>query len=102
MSLVRDLDGSLARSATPWVAPGCGSTLLHVVVEGEVLDDAGTRSPRVFGVTALLLDRPAPETRVASPSGGATCLLIHRGHFFTTINECPALIAGFLEMPAGF
>jgi len=47
VSLVRDLDGSLARSATPWVAPGCGSTLFHVIVDGG-LYRVGVKRTSVF------------------------------------------------------
>jgi len=47
VSLVRDPDGSLARSPTPWIAPGCGSTLFHVIVDGG-LYRVGVKRTSVF------------------------------------------------------
>jgi hypothetical protein len=44
---MRDFDGSIARSATPWVAPGCGFTLLHVIVDGG-LYRVGVKRTSVF------------------------------------------------------
>ncbi len=45
MSLARDRDGSLARSATPWVAPGGGSTLFDVIVDGGLYRLGAKRTP---------------------------------------------------------
>jgi hypothetical protein len=73
---------------------------LHVVVDGGIVGAADQPVEPVVGVAALLLDQPVVETLRAG-SDGAICLLINRGNFFTTINECPGLVAGFLEMPAG-
>jgi signal-transduction protein with cAMP-binding, CBS, and nucleotidyltransferase domain len=70
---------------------------LHVVVDGRVQDQEGEAIPPVFGVGALLFHRPLAETLSAAPPDGATCLMIHAGHFHTAINECPGLLAGFLE-----
>jgi signal-transduction protein with cAMP-binding, CBS, and nucleotidyltransferase domain len=70
---------------------------LYVVVHGSIHRSNGDEMPSVFGIESLLLDMPITDTLEASHEGGATCLLIAKGHFFTIINECPALAFGFLE-----
>ena len=70
---------------------------LYVVVEGTVQNPHGEAMPAVFGAGALLFHLPVPETLSAAPPDGATCLLINKAPFHTTINECPGLLAGFRE-----
>lgn len=70
---------------------------LHVVVAGCIQDGAGRAMPAVLGVGALLFHRSLEESLTAAPPDGATCLLIHPGHFHTAIHECPSLLSGLLE-----
>ena len=70
---------------------------LHIVIDGRVQGPDGVALPAVFGVESLLLDQPAVGPLAADPCHGARCLLISRAHFFTMVNECPALTVGFIE-----
>lgn len=68
---------------------------LHIVVEGAVRHTGGGAGPSVFDLGALLFDTPIGHALEAAP-GGAACLLVNKGNFYTMINECPNLVAGFL------
>lgn len=68
---------------------------LFVVVEGEVRRGE-VPLPRVFGESSLLLGHP-PGAELLAGGGGARCLLLGRGHFFTLVNECPWLLEGVLD-----
>jgi hypothetical protein len=52
MSLARDRDGSLSRSAAAWVAPGRGSALFDVIVDGG-LDSLGAKPTPVVQAQAF-------------------------------------------------
>lgn len=71
---------------------------LYVRVEGDAVDARGTPMQAVLGTTILLTGKPAPFTIKAGPAGYAA-LSLPRGKFFTVVNECPALLAGFFRMP---
>jgi hypothetical protein len=60
VNLVRDLEGLLVRSATSWVASACGSTLLHVIVDGGFYRVGVKRTsvfePEAFEIVLELFD----------------------------------------------
>jgi signal-transduction protein with cAMP-binding, CBS, and nucleotidyltransferase domain len=70
---------------------------LIVVVEGAIRGPGGQPLPAVFGVESLLFDKPVNGPLSADGETGARCLLISRAHFFTMVNECPALAVGFVD-----
>ena len=71
---------------------------LTIVAEGAIVGEtSGAPIFPVIGIDALVLDRPIEETLVAESPGGAECLLIAKGHFFTLINECPKILTGYLK-----
>ena len=70
---------------------------LYVVVQGSVRCADDRAMPTVIGVESLLFDIPVAESLKASGETGAVCLLISKAHFFTIVNECPALVIGLLE-----
>ncbi|MES2465262.1 MAG: cyclic nucleotide-binding domain-containing protein [Armatimonadota bacterium] len=54
---------------------------------------------RVIGVLNLLFDTEAGGSLLTPAGGGGLqCLAVSKAHFFTAVNECPALTAGFLEL----
>lgn len=71
---------------------------LYVRVDGSAVNDAGTVVQPVLGTTILLTGKPSPFSIKAGPDG-YVALSLPRGKFFTVINECPALLAGFFRMP---
>lgn len=71
---------------------------LYVRIEGDAVGRDGTVMQAVVGTTILLTGKPAPFAIRASASG-YVALSLPRGKFFTVINECPALLAGFFRMP---
>lgn len=76
---------------------GLVSDYLYIALEGKLADHNGMVLPQVVGVTSLLLNRPLEQSLEAG-SSGAVCLLIKRGHFYTIVHECPALMPGFLRL----
>ena len=65
---------------------------LLVVVGGRVETEPGRPiSTQVIGADVLLMNRPAPRTLTAGAEG-AVCLRMCKGHFFTVVSECPALL----------
>lgn len=71
---------------------------LYVRVDGDAVGIGGAVMQRVLGTTILLTGKPAPFAIKAGPDG-YVALALPRGKFFTVINECPALLAGFFRMP---
>ena len=71
---------------------------LYVRIEGEAVGRDGIVMQAVVGTTILLTGKPAPFAIHAGDSG-YLALSLPRGKFFTVINECPALLAGFFRMP---
>ena len=71
---------------------------LYVRVQGEAVGIGGTAMQHVVGTTILLTGKAAPFAIKAGPAG-YVALALPRGKFFTVINECPALLAGFFRMP---
>lgn len=72
-----------------------GSSLWHllVAVQGNlVAQGTGRALDPVFGADLLLMNRPLGVTLVADDRAGALCLRMSKGHFFTAITECPALL----------
>jgi signal-transduction protein with cAMP-binding, CBS, and nucleotidyltransferase domain len=77
------------------VVVSAGSPMSHllVVVAGHVRAEGSTRvaSP-VIGADLLILNRPAGVSLTADDDEGAVCLRMSKGHFYTIVNECPALL----------
>ncbi|MFZ0427721.1 MAG: cyclic nucleotide-binding domain-containing protein [Acidobacteriota bacterium] len=69
---------------------------LFAVVEGGVVDPAGSSISPVFGVRSLLGEIPVAQDVLAGPQG-AVCLLISKGHFYRIVNEFPEFTLGFLD-----
>lgn len=74
-------------------------TRLYVVVGGQVESVEGQPMPPVVGAACLLGGLHLAGVLRASPVEGATCLLIGKGHFFTIVHQCPALVTGLVELP---
>lgn len=74
-------------------------TRLYVVVAGQVENLQGQPMPPVIGAACLLGGLPLVVPLQASPVEGASCLLIAKGHFFTIVHQCPALVTGLVELP---
>ena len=51
--------------------------------------------PQVLGIESLLSGVEGPG-EIRAGDDGVRCLVISRGHFFTLINECPALLLSLL------
>jgi CRP-like cAMP-binding protein len=80
-----------------------GASLWHllVVVEGRIGARASTSAlPPVIGADLLLANRPVPVTLTADEREGAACLRMSKGHFFTVVNECPALLVEMIRLYA--
>ena len=71
---------------------------LYVRVSGSAVGPDGTEMQPVVGTTILLTGKAAPFAITAGPEG-YLALSLPRGKFFTVINECPLLLAGFFRMP---
>jgi hypothetical protein len=54
----------------------------------------------VIGADLLLVNRPVPLTLAAHEHDGAACLRMSKGHFFTVVNECPALLVEMIRLYA--
>ena len=86
-------------------APGrvicpAGETMqrLYIRVRGQMVSDNGGVMQAVVGTTCLLTGQPSPFGVLAGPEG-CQALVLPRGKFFTAVNECPNLLAGFLQVP---
>lgn len=66
--------------------------MLFVVVEGEVLTDAGP-APAVFDAPSALFGVPARSDYRAGPAGVAA-LCLAKPHLFTIARECPDFVVG--------
>ena len=78
------------------VPAGVSMWHLLVVVRGQLHSEPSRQAaPAVIGADLLLTNRPVPEALRADEEHGAVCLRMNKGHFFTVVNECPALL---LEM----
>ncbi len=76
-----------------------GRLLLRV--DGEWLAD-GRRMPPILGVEALVNSTAFAADLMAGPSD-VNCLALSKGHFFTVMNQCPAVLLALLgraDMPA--
>lgn len=71
---------------------------LIITTHGSLTDSDGHRLPEVLLLEELLTGTPLSYDVHSSPTEGAECLLINKGHFFTILYECPALATGFIEM----
>lgn len=83
------------RFAPNAVVLSAGASVWHllVVIEGHVRVQRSREAvPQVIGADLILTNRRAAETLVADDREGAVCLRMSKGHFFTIVNECPALL----------
>jgi hypothetical protein len=71
---------------------------LYVRVGGSLVDERDQIMQAVVGTTCLLTGQPSPFSVLAG-SEGYQGLLLQRGKFFTLVNECPILLAGFFKIP---
>ena len=69
---------------------------LLILLEGS-WQTADQTLPPLLGVGSLLSGQAGPG-EVRAGVDGARCLTISRGHFFTLVNECPALLLALLSM----
>jgi CRP-like cAMP-binding protein len=70
---------------------------LYLVVRGGLVSESGTELPRTIGVESLLFDVPLAEGVIADQQEGATCLVVSKGHFFTTVYEGSGVAARLLR-----
>lgn len=73
-------------------------THLFIRVEGDLVNDLGSTLHAIIGTTVLLTGCEVPYDVLAGPNGYRG-LCLPRGKFLTLINECPALLVGFFQMP---
>jgi CRP-like cAMP-binding protein len=84
------------------LAAGVSIWQLLVVVGGRVTGGpSGEDVPSIVGADLLILNRPVPHTLTADSREGAVCLRMSKGHFFTVVNECPALLVAIARLHAG-
>lgn len=72
---------------------------LVITVSGSLVDESGRSLSRLFSPALLIHDEPLKEP-VSAGSEGAEMLLITKAHFFTILNECPALSRELMRMHA--
>ena len=85
------------------VVAAAGASLWHllVLVDGAIGAAHTKRElPPVIGADLLLANRPVPVTLTADAREGAACLRMSKGHFFTVVNECPALLVEMIRLYA--
>jgi CRP-like cAMP-binding protein len=77
------------------VIVSAGTPMWHllVVVRGQIRGERSSDAVApVVGADLLLTNRVAPDTLTADDRDGAVILRMSKGHFFTVVNECPALL----------
>lgn len=80
-------------------AAGASMWQLLVVVGGRLTGaGSGAEVPPIVGADLLILNRPVPHTLTADSGDGAVCLRMSKGHFFTVVNECPALLVAMTRL----
>ncbi len=67
-----------------------------IEVEGELTDSSGNRL-KIVGLHSILSDSPL-ETDIYAGSKGCRCLRIGKGHFLTTIYECPGILTELMQL----
>lgn len=70
---------------------------LFMVIDGDVVSESGETTVKVIGVKPILDGSGVSESFVAG-SNGATCLRMGKGHFFTTLYECPNVLVEFMQL----
>jgi hypothetical protein len=83
------------------VVAAADTSLWHllVVVAGHVLPQGVSEPmPPIIGADLLITNRALAVTLVADPREGAVCLRLGKGHFFTVVNECPALLVEMIRL----
>lgn len=67
-----------------------------IVVEGECRTDSGNRI-FITGVHSVLEDSVIGES-ISSGTRGVKCLRIGKGHFLTTMYECPFILVDLIRL----
>jgi signal-transduction protein with cAMP-binding, CBS, and nucleotidyltransferase domain len=67
-----------------------------IVVDGSITTDSGN-SVTIAGIRSVLED-VAIGQHVVTVGTGATCLRIGKGHFLTTIYECPFILVDLIKL----
>jgi hypothetical protein len=67
-----------------------------IVVDGSITTDSGG-SVTVTGIRSVLEDVEIGQ-RVITGGNGATCLRIGKGHFLTTVYECPFILVDLIQL----
>jgi hypothetical protein len=83
------------------VVAAADTSLWHllVIVGGRVVpQEGGDALPPIVGADLLITNRSVPATLVADDREGAVCLRLSKGHFFTVVNECPALLVEMIRL----
>ncbi len=77
---------------------GSGEPFRRLLVRLEGSWQVNDRTlPAILGVESMLTGIEGPGEVRAGPTG-VRCLVMTRGHFFTLVNECPALLLSLLSM----
>lgn len=67
-----------------------------VVIDGDIQDENGI-SPKIAGLHSILNDLPI-EYKLIAGVNGCKCLRIGKGHFLTTVYECPSLLTELIQL----
>lgn len=67
-----------------------------IVVDGEIRDKNGN-SPKIAGLYSILNDLLI-EDKLVSGAIGCKCLRIGKGHFLTTVYECPSILTELIQL----
>lgn len=70
---------------------------LYILADGNTVSESGVTSLKILGIKSLLKGTPAEET-VYAGNQGALLIKLGKGHFFTTIYECPRLMMGLMKL----
>jgi len=67
-----------------------------VLVDGGIMDIDGN-SVVIAGINSILIDTVV-ENRLIAGENGCKCLRIGKGHFFTTVYECPSILTDLIQL----
>jgi signal-transduction protein with cAMP-binding, CBS, and nucleotidyltransferase domain len=72
------------------------SNEVMIVVDGIITSDSGG-SVNIAGIRSVLEDTAIGE-HITTNETGASCLRIGKGHFLTTIYECPFILVDLIKL----
>jgi signal-transduction protein with cAMP-binding, CBS, and nucleotidyltransferase domain len=67
-----------------------------VLVDGGIMDIDGN-SVVIAGINSILNDTVV-ENRLIAGENGCKCLRIGKGHFLTTVYECPSILTDLIQL----